>query len=159
MRPGSEDFVAVCGYGQIIAEEIAFGFKRFIIEAVILKFLAAVGGTGQRDSRLLVITAAVIEDQVDCPACGVYRHPLKKLVGTVVNGIVVHAYRSTPCFSMIAGGRDKYVHVSIAVVAPGYVEVPIARINAKLWESIGAGNAGQLEKTRSGFKNAPFFAE
>src|SRR5216684_4989568 len=116
MSPCAVNFVAVCGNSEIVAQKISFGFKRLVVKCVVGKSLTAIGGTGQSDGGCLVVSAAVIEDQVDRAAYRINRHPLEELVFAIMDRIIVHSHRNAPALAAVAGRGGKYIQVAIGEI-------------------------------------------
>src|SRR5258708_12822079 len=73
--------------------------------------------------------------------------------------IVIDAYRCAPRVSVVTGRGDKYVHISVGVVAPRHVEPSAVRVHSDLRKTVGARHAGDCKIHRPCWNNAMVFAE
>src|SRR5215472_10341385 len=123
VSPGSVDFVAEGGDGQVVAQEIAIGGESVAIPLVVSKGLATVSRAGKSYGGRVVVATPVVEDQIHGAAPGVDRHPLEELVVSIVDGIAVHAHRLAPASAVVARGSHEDIHVTVGVIAPRDVKV------------------------------------
>src|SRR5579875_3266264 len=105
----------------IISQKRALAFKWSFCPSKILKCLSTVGRACERECRLSIlwIPAPVVKLDVNVTRNRIHREPLKKLIGAIVKGIVVHAHRTRTGAAVIGARCRKHINIAVSVVAPG----------------------------------------
>ena len=102
-RPHSINPSAEGGDSGVVAEENTAGLKGIVRPRVVHETATGIGGARQDDRlpSILRISPAIVKHNIDGAIAGIHCRPLEKLVGAIVDGIAVHAYRLAPRLTVV----------------------------------------------------------